>query len=143
MVQEVAFVTGGASGLGRSCVERFIKEGYETVFCDLDVETGEAFAIEVGSTFIKADISNSSDVEQCFEKIKNKFGRLDVIVANAGIPGAQGTKICDTSIDNYKKVMDINCDGTWYTLKYGAKLMAYFGNGGRIVTMSSSAGLCG
>ena len=65
---------------------------------------------------------------------------MDVIINNAGtiIPSA---KLCDIPLDNYHATVDLNQNGAWYVLKYGIKLMESLGNGGRVVNMSSIAGL--
>ena len=106
-------------------------------------ETDGLDLVELGATFYKCDISNSDQVEKLFEKIKDNFPRLDCLIANAGIVGLTGFKLCDTSISNYKNIKEINTDGTWYTLKYGLKLMEQYGNGGAVVVLCSITGRSG
>merc|ERR1711937_164744 len=142
MVKEVAAITGGTSGLGTACVERFVKDGYEVVFCGRNEEAGASVATEHNATFIKCDVTVPEQVESFFNQIKEKFGRLDVLINNAGVIGNEG-KLCDIPIEAYHRVVNVNQHGAWYTLKYGVKLMETLGNGGRVVNMSSLAGLAG
>jgi len=144
-MKQVCAVTGGAAGLGRGFVERFLKDGYDVVFCDVNEKLGQEVANENGSTFIKVDVTKHLQVESFFKQIKEKFGRLDVIINNAGIAQPKG-KQCDIPVEDYLRMMDINLNGAWYTLKYGVKLMVECGNGGRVVNLSSltalSYGIC-
>ena len=114
----------------------------KVVFCGRNSEAGTKIAMDNQCTFIKADVTKPEDVESFFAQIKSKFGRLDVLINNAGVVSNVG-KQADIPLDEYKRIMDVNVNGAWYTLKYGVKLMEESGNGGRVVNLSSLAGLSG
>ena len=132
MVKEVVVITGGTSGLGKACVERFRQDGYDVVFCGRNTEAGDKIATEFESTFIKCDVTKPEEVQNLFDqvsllepeknrkssnfKVKEKFGRCDAIINNAGIINDAG-KIVDMSLDDYHKIMKVNCDGAFYVLK--------------------------
>lgn len=89
----VAFVSGGASGLGRATVNRFIKKGAKVVFCDLPTSDGATIATEIGqnATYIPADVTNDQDVSNAMKEIQKKFGKLNVVVNCAGLGNAHIT----------------------------------------------------
>ena len=134
MAKEVAAITGGTSGLGLGFVERFTKDGYEVgsfflvlftvqvVFCGRNEEAGNKIATENKCTFIKADVTKPEEVESFFTQIKQKFKRLDVLINNAGCVSNCGRQ-ADIPLEEYKKIMDVNVNGAWYTLKYGVKVI--------------------
>ena len=115
---------------------------FEVVFCARNEELGQALATETGSTFIRTDVTKPEEVEAFFDQIKEKFGRLDVLINNAGIMLPNG-KLGDVPIDAYTKVMDVNTNGSFYVAKFGVKLMEFCGNGGSIVNISSIGGITG
>ena len=133
MAKEVAAITGGTSGLGLGFVERFTKDGYEVspnffvsfivqvVFCGRNEEAGKKIATENKCTFIKADVTKPEEMESFFTQVKEKFGRLDVLINNAGCVSNCGRQ-ADIPLDEYAKIMDVNVNGAWYTLKYGVKV---------------------
>jgi len=84
-----ALITGGGAGLGAQMARRFHEEGAEVLVNDLHLETAEAVAKEVGGSALAADVSDSGAVREMFERIGDEFGRLDVLVNNAGI-GVEG-----------------------------------------------------
>lgn len=86
----VAFVSGGASGLGRATVNRLAKKGAKVVFCDLPSSDGAAVASKIGenATFIPADITKDQDVSNVMNEIRKKHGKLNVVVNCAGLGNA-------------------------------------------------------
>ena len=106
-MKEVCAITGGTSGLGKGFVERFTKDGYEVVFCGRREDLGAAIATANKATFIKADVAIAAEMEAFFDQIKAKFGRLDVLIVNAGTWGNIG-KQADIPVDEYKRVMGKN-----------------------------------
>jgi len=141
-MKEICAITGGTSGLGEGFVERFVKDGYEVVFCGRNEQAGAAIAERCGATYFKVDVTVPSEVEGFFEQIKTKFGALDVLINNAGVISNVGRQ-ADIPVEEYLKIMDVNMNGAWYTLKYGVKLIEQGAKGGRVVNISSLAGLSG
>jgi len=141
-MKEICAITGGTSGLGEGFVERFVKDGYEVVFCGRNEQAGAAIAERCGATYFKVDVTVASEVEGFFEQIKIKFGALDVLINNAGVISNVGRQ-ADIPVEEYLKIMDVNMNGAWYTLKYGVKLIEQGAKGGRVVNISSLAGLSG
>lgn len=83
-------VTGGASGLGRATAHRMAKKGAQVVFCDLPTSNGEEVANEIGEniSYIPADVTSETDVQNLIEQIDKKFGKLNVLVNCAGVADA-------------------------------------------------------
>lgn len=119
----VALVTGGASGLGRGTVERFIKNGVRVVIGDLPTSKGNELAKKLGSNvvFSPLDVTCEQDVKDALELTKTKFGKLDVVVNAAGIGYAEkvynlkNNKTHDLS--TFYRVMNINTIGTFNVIR--------------------------
>ena len=141
-MKQVAVITGGTQGVGKGLVERFTRDGYDVVFCGRNEDAGNKVASENGAIFVKADVSDQAEVEALFALVKEKFGRLDVLINNAAVVSAHG-KTCDIPIDEFRKIMNVNLTGAWLVLQNGVKLMVECGNGGRVVNVGSQAGLSG
>lgn len=141
MTKEVALVTGGTSGIGRAQVYRWVKEGFDVVFCGRNDERGHQVASETKAHYIKCDVSDVDQVQKMFLEIKDRFNRLDVIFNNAGIAPSGPCRLIDIPDDRYQELLGTNVNGMWYVLKYGIKLMIDSGNGGRIVNNGSLTGI--
>lgn len=126
----IVLVTGGASGLGESVVRRVLDMGAAGVaVVDLSEERGTALAAELGDrvTFFKTDVSATAEVEAAVSGAVATFGRIDVAVCCAGIPGASRT--IDKSgnpadLDVYRKVIEVNLIGTYDTVRRVAAAMS-------------------
>lgn len=146
MQGKVALVTGGGSGIGRSCVEAFARNGAAVIVSDVD-EGGGAESVRLvesaggRATFVRADVSQPADCEAMIGKAIEHFGRLDYACNNAGIGGEQNM-IADTSVDGWQKVIAINLSGVFYCMKYEIPAMLRNG-GGAIVNMASILGAVG
>ena len=81
---KVAVVTGGVGGLGTGIAEKFIKEGAKVIITDLAEELGQKTAGEIKAEFVKADVTKKADWENVVKQADEKFGRLDIVVNNAG-----------------------------------------------------------
>ncbi|XP_011874498.1 PREDICTED: 3-hydroxyacyl-CoA dehydrogenase type-2 [Vollenhovia emeryi] len=126
----VALVTGGASGLGRGTVERFIKQGAKVVIADLPVSKGKAVAAELGETnavFAPMDVTSEADVQAALDLTKQKFGKLDVLVNAAGIAIAHKTynsnKKIPHNLEDFSKVIQVNTIGTFNAIRLSVGLM--------------------
>lgn len=123
-------VTGGASGLGEAVVRRALDAGAGGVaIVDMSAERGTALAAELGerALFAQADVSASADVEAAVAAVVTRFGRLDVAVCCAGIPGAQRTidkHGNPVEMDYWRKVIEVNLIGTYDTVRRAASAMA-------------------
>jgi len=125
----VALVTGGASGLGRATVERFVRAGSKVVLCDLQSSPGADVAKELGDNvvFVPVDVTSEKDVTQALDVAKSKFGRLDVTVNCAGIAVAIRTynfkKNAVHRLEDFAKVINVNTVGTFNVIRLSAGLM--------------------
>jgi NAD(P)-dependent dehydrogenase (short-subunit alcohol dehydrogenase family) len=146
MRDKVAIVTGGAAGIGRATVQLFASEGAFVVSADVLDDAGERLADDLSRkdlccTYVHADVSSESDVQQMVEHALSRYGRLDVVFNNAGVEGDQAAT-ADATLDNWTRVIDINLKGVFLGMKYGIAAMLPTG-GGAIVNNASVAGLVG
>jgi len=146
---KVAVVTGGASGMGRATVERFLHEGARVVIADFNEATGqaayEAFAedgYEEACAFIRTDVAREEDVAAMVEHAVTCFGGLDVLFNNAGVGGAIGP-LTETRVEDWDYTFDVLARGVFLGIKHGARVMRSAGRGGSIINTASIAGLSG
>lgn len=126
-----ALVTGGASGIGAATAERLRASGAEVAVFDRRAAGGGGLSIE-------GDIANPSDVNDAVRRAEEALGKIDILVNSAGVPGAS-IRTADTSDEEWRNVMSINADGTFYTCRAVVPGMVARGYG-RIVLVSSIAG---
>ncbi len=142
----VAVVTGGASGIGRATVLRFLRAGARVLFGDLNEPNSEALVEEVADParlrYLPADVSVESDVAALVETAAGVFGRLDVVFNNAGLGGAYGP-LTDIDAADWDRTFAVISRGAFLGTKHGARVMIAQGNGGSIINNSSVAGLTG
>jgi len=125
----VGLVTGGASGLGKATVERFVREGARVTLCDLPTSQGEEVAKKLGEqcVFAPVDVTKEEDVAAALALTKSSFGRLDATVNCAGIGVAHKTynfnKNLPHSLDDFIKVQMVNTVGTFNVIRLAAALM--------------------
>jgi NAD(P)-dependent dehydrogenase (short-subunit alcohol dehydrogenase family) len=136
---KVALVTGGASGIGAGVARRLAASGVRVVIADVDVAGGEAVAADVGGFFVRTDVSLLDDNEAVVAVAVDRFGRLDILVLNAGV-GEGGSFVDDFQLDRYRKVRAINLDGVVYGLHAALGALTEQG-GGTVIVTSSLAGL--
>ncbi len=138
---KVAIVTGGNSGIGKSIVLALGKAGASVcvdyvVHQDITEEEREQVrAMEDRIIAVKADVSKVEQVEMLVDETVKAFGRLDIMVNNAGIETR--TSVLDTTEAQYDRVMDINLKGAFFGTQFAAKQMIKQGEGGRIINISS------
>ncbi len=143
---KVVVVTGGTSGIGKATARAFANEGAIVVIAGRRVEKGEAVVSEIVNaggiaSFIRTDISKSSDLEVLIRKTMDEFGRLDCAFNNAGTAEAPSS-ITELTEDEWDRVLNTNLKGVWLSMKYQIPAMLKNG-GGSIVNMSSIYGLKG
>jgi NAD(P)-dependent dehydrogenase (short-subunit alcohol dehydrogenase family) len=137
---KVGIVTGAASGIGAATARVLAREGAKLVLTDLDDAGGSALAEEVGGVYLHHDVSEE-DGWPAVIAAAEKFGRLDIMVANAGI--AVMGNVVDMPLKDWRRQMAINVDGVFLSVKHCIPAMRRAGNGGSIVMLSSVAGLRG
>jgi NAD(P)-dependent dehydrogenase (short-subunit alcohol dehydrogenase family) len=133
---KVAVITGGNSGIGFGIAEAFKNEGAKGVIVGRNQETLNSAVAQLGANFIaiNADVTNLADLERVFKETAKKFGKIDVIVANAG-GGAVGTVATIDEAD-YDKTMDLNLKSVYFTIQ---KALPYMNDGGSIILIGSNA----
>jgi NAD(P)-dependent dehydrogenase (short-subunit alcohol dehydrogenase family) len=146
---KVAVITGGASGIGKATVLRFLAEGARVVVADYNATAGkqtvrEAEAAGHGSAvaFARADVAREADVEAMFRCALDRFGRLDVVFNNAGVGGAIGP-LTETTVEDWDYTMDVLAKGVFLGIKHAARILRLQGQGGSIVNTASIAALSG
>ena len=130
---KVALITGAGSGIGREIALEFVGEGAKILVAEFDETSGQAVASQIGGAarFQKCDVSKESDVEAAIKAAIDSFGRLDVMVNNAGV----AERDWDTTLA-------VNLSGVYFGCKHGAEVMAARG-GGSIINLASILGLVG
>jgi NAD(P)-dependent dehydrogenase (short-subunit alcohol dehydrogenase family) len=138
---KVAIVTGGASGLGRGMVERFVEAGARVVIADVDAGGGEAFAAEVGHAvaFQPVDVADADQIQSAVDLAVQRFGGLHVMCNNAGIGGAP-KRFLDDDFGDFDRVMAVNIFGVLAGTQRAARHMAEHG-GGAVVNTTSIGGI--
>ena len=139
---KVAFVTGGASGLGAAAAARFASEGARVAVADIDSDGACRVAAALPDGFaVTVDTADAASVRAAVRAAVDHYGRIDVVFNNAGIAGAQ-LPLHELPVDDWQQVRGINGDGVFYVMKYCIAEMLTTG-GGAIVNTSSTAGLTG
>lgn len=171
---KVALVTGAGLGMGRAMAEVFAREGAAVVVVDLTARDAEETLALINARgdccALTADVSDSAQVASVYAEVERRYGRLDVLVNNAGIGAAPNDgydkfyermaamneqiargeeptvhldHIIDMQDDGWQKVLDINLNGLFYNCREAVRLMIRCGVKGSIINISSTAGLNG
>jgi NAD(P)-dependent dehydrogenase (short-subunit alcohol dehydrogenase family) len=138
---KVAIITGGASGIGRGTVELFVKEGASVVAADLQDDKGSRLVEDLGGevSYVRTDVSNEDDVKAMIAHAVNKFGRLDCVFNNAGIPGLGGP-IANIPTEEFDMVIAVLLRGVFLGIKHAAPIMCQQ-RSGSIISTASIAGI--
>lgn len=138
---KVAIVTGGAGGIGRGIVERFVEEGAEVVIADVNAERGEALASNLGATaaFKQTDVADADQVQTAIDFAVERFRGLHVMCNNAGI-GGRRRRFLDDELTDFDALMRVNVFGVMVGCQRAARYMAEHG-GGSIVNTTSIGGI--
>jgi NAD(P)-dependent dehydrogenase (short-subunit alcohol dehydrogenase family) len=133
---KVCIVTGGGRGIGRAVVQRFAREGANVLAVSVG-DSGKAVAREAGPAveFFQCDVARPEQVQAMTEYCVQRFGRLDVLVNNAG-KGHDAHRLHDIPLETWDEVMAVNVRGAFVVMKYCLPLMLQYG-GGSIVNMAS------
>lgn len=142
MKRVVVLVTGSNRGIGRSCIEEFAKLGATVIinYCHheseaLDFEKKLQDEYHVDTMTVKCDVSKEEEVEKMINDIVDRFGGLDILVNNAGL--CRDCLLMDKSINEFRRIIDVNLIGTYLCSKYAAKVMLE-AKKGRIINISST-----
>ena len=135
----VAIVTGAASGIGKEIAERFAAEGGIPIIADLNLEAAKATADEIGATgatsfAVAMNVTDEAQVEQGVAAVVDKFGKVDILVSNAGIQIVK--PLVDFPFADWKKLLSIHLDGAFLTTRACLKHM-YKAKYGRVVYLGS------
>lgn len=119
---KVAFVTGGASGVGLAAASALATAGAKVMLCgrrqDVGIEAARLIRLQAGeAAFVKADVTVASDVRDAIAATVAAFGRLDIAFNNSGITASSG-KLADLDEDDFDRVMATNAKGVWLCMKY-------------------------
>ncbi|MDT9598772.1 SDR family NAD(P)-dependent oxidoreductase [Sphingosinicella rhizophila] len=136
----IAIVTGAARGIGYACARRFAEEGAKVVLADIDGDTLRSAVDSLVAEGFEAvaqtaDVSRYSDLQTLVDAAVAQFGRLDIMVNNAGIARTQD--FMTISEEDYDAVLGVNLRGAFFGLQIAARAMIAAGNGGVIINMSS------
>ena len=156
---KVALVTGagGENGMGRGIATRLAQEGADVIVNDftatpypdrpwpgVSAVVEEIEALGRRSKAVIADVSNSAQVQAMFDEAVGDFGKIDIVVSNAGSrPGGDRKPVVEVTEEDFDLVQRVNVKGTWLVCQAAARHMIARGGGGRIITMSSRAGKTG
>ncbi|PWA10373.1 short-chain dehydrogenase [Pueribacillus theae] len=142
---KVAVITGGGGGIGRATAIRFSKEGANVMVADMNEETGQETAQMIRDNgghaeFLRTDVTEPEQVEQLVKKAVDTYGKIDIMVNNAGISHIEA-KIPDVPVETWDKVVDVSMKGVYLGMKYAIPEM--IDNGGSIINTASVAGIKG
>jgi 3-oxoacyl-[acyl-carrier protein] reductase len=137
---KVAIITGGAAGIGAATAVKFAEEGAKVIIWDVDETKGQALAEKLNVTFAKVNTANYAEVESAAKAVNDKFGRIDILINNAGI--TRDSTLKKMTVEQWQQVIDVNLTGVFYCTKIISEYM--LANGwGRIINASSVVGLSG
>ena len=141
-MNKIVLITGGAGGIGSATAKKFAKQGYDIAINyyssddkAIELKNGILSECQVRAEVYKADVSDESQVSGMIDKIKNDFGRVDVLVNNAGIVYDRDFE--DITIEQFKKTLSVNVIGAFIVAREVRKIMS---DGGAIVNVSSTSG---
>jgi NAD(P)-dependent dehydrogenase (short-subunit alcohol dehydrogenase family) len=143
MQGKVALVTGGASGMGAASARRLRQEGAEVVITDIQAELGRSVAEGAGLIFLRHDVGDADSWSAVMQQVAQRFGRLDIVMNNAGITGAG--PIESITLHDWHRVLSVNLTGVMLGCQHAIAAMRRNPGGpaGSIINVSSIAGLVG
>lgn len=136
--EKIAVVTGAGQGLGLAIARALQAAGAHVVVTELNEETGQAAAEEIGTEFLQLDVTDSSSVREMVEAVRERHGRLDVMVNSAGI--AAHVPAEEMSDEEWRSIISVNLDGVFWCCREAGKMMLEQGSGA-IVNIGSMSGI--
>ncbi|MFN8484300.1 MAG: SDR family oxidoreductase [Anaerolineae bacterium] len=136
----VAIITGAARGIGLACARRFAAEGAKVVLADVNMAAGQAAADGIraaggDAAFVACDVSQKAQVETLVAAAVSAFGRVDIVVNNAGLN--HKAEFLETTEEDWDRVIAVDLKGTFLLSQAAARQMIWQGGGGAIVNLSS------
>ncbi|GLJ28361.1 hypothetical protein SUGI_0558040 [Cryptomeria japonica] len=122
---KIAVITGGASGIGEAAVRIFVENGATVIIADVQNEAGEQLAASLApsTAFVHCDVSKESDVSSAVDYAVEKYGRLDIMFSNAGVPGKLFPSPADITLEDLDRVLAVNVRGSYLCTKHAARVM--------------------
>jgi len=136
---KIAIVTGGGSGFGAGIVKKFIQEGAKVVVADINLKNAKKVAMDTGGFAIEVDVSNSLSFKNMVDKTLEKFGKIEIMVNNAGITHLPNS-MENISEAEFDKIFAVNSKSVFFSAKYLVPKMTSIG-GGNILNVASTAGI--
>ena len=136
---KIAIVTGGGSGFGAGIVKKFIQEGAKVVVADINFENAKKVAMDTGGFAVEVDVSNSLSFKNMVDKTLEKFGKIEIMVNNAGITHLPNS-MENISEAEFDKIFAVNSKSVFFSAKYLVPKMTPIG-GGNILNVASTAGI--
>jgi len=134
---KVAVVTGAGQGMGRAIARLYAQEGAQVVAADLKLEKAEETVAGTNALARKVNVADSAAVKALFDEVESRFGRVDVLVNNAGIGGLD--KFAEMSDEAWARVVGVNLSGAFYCARQAVRLMLKAGTRGTVINVTSSA----
>ena len=138
---KIALITGAAGGIGLAAAQLFAREGAQVMLTDLNEDALAAAAASIGeqwASYFAMDVTCAEQMAEAVERVVARHGRLDILVANAGIEGPIAS-IEDCPLESFERVMAVNVRGVWLGIKYAMPVMRRQGGGSIVITSSGAA----
>ena len=135
MKNKLVLITGAGRGLGRAIAEAFYQDGFDVIATDIDLGLFSDIKDKEHFTCIKLDVTSESDTRHCADIVAEKFGKLDVLISNAGI--VDFYPVSEAGSERLKKIFDVNVFGLPELTKYFLPLL--LNSGGRLIVISSES----
>ena len=136
---KIAIITGGGSGFGAGIVKKFIQEGAKVVVADINLKNAKKVAMDTGGFAIEVDVSNSLSFKNMVDKTLENFGKIEIMVNNAGITHLPNS-MENISEAEFDKIFAVNSKSVFFSAKYLVPKMTSIG-GGNILNVASTAGI--
>lgn len=139
-MDRAVIVTGGAQGIGKGIVLHLLRQGYDVIMADMDLEAGEEaereLVVEGRVLFVPTDVSDEDSARNCVERTVEHLGRLDAVVNNAGIARHQGPPVHELPLEQWERMIATNLTGAFLMTKHAAPRLR--SAGGAIVNIAST-----
>ncbi|KAD0864867.1 hypothetical protein R6Q59_027762 [Mikania micrantha] len=138
---KVALITGASSGIGECIAKLFAEHGAKIIIADIQDKLGQAVCDAIGpsnSIYVHCDVTNEEDVKNAIDTTTNTYGKLDIMLNNAGIVGPNKPQIVDNEKSDFERVLSVDVTGVFLGMKHAARVMVP-AKTGSIISMASLA----